>query len=150
MKLKQLTKDEYQAYVHNAITGYANELVTSGIVDQDKAMQQSKSTFESLLPKGINTENHYLYYAYDQNIRVGFIWYGFRNQHDAFIFDFFIDESMRRKGYGKKVLKACEDDAKNKGAKTIGLHVFGHNHGARLLYESTGYVATSIQMRKDL
>jgi ribosomal protein S18 acetylase RimI-like enzyme len=145
-----MTKIEYDEYLNQSIQGYANELITSGIVEQDKAMQQSKSTFESLLPKGINTENHYLYYAYDQDVRVGFIWYGFRNQHDAFIFDFFIDESMRRKGYGKKVLKACEDDAKNKGAKTIGLHVFGHNKAARALYESIGYVATSIQMRKDL
>jgi len=150
MKLKKLTTEEYQTYIHSAITDYANELITSGIVECDKALQQSKSTFDSLLPNGENTKNQYLYQAYDNDINVGFIWYGFRNPKDAFIYDFFIDETKRRQGYGKKVLSLCEQDAIEKGAKTIGLHVFGHNKAARALYESIGYVATSIQMRKDL
>jgi len=36
------------------------------------------------------------------------------------------------------------------GAKTIGLHVFGHNHPAKALYDSLNYSPVSIQMKKDL
>jgi RimJ/RimL family protein N-acetyltransferase len=34
------------------------------------------------------------------------------------------------------------------GAGKVELHVFGHNHGARALYEKLGYTTTSIVMTK--
>jgi ribosomal protein S18 acetylase RimI-like enzyme len=34
--------------------------------------------------------------------------------------------------------------------RQLGLHVFGHNHGARRLYDSLGFEPTSITMRKPL
>ncbi|MBN2877196.1 MAG: GNAT family N-acetyltransferase [Bacilli bacterium] len=149
MKLKPLTNEEYEKYVLKAIDNYRNEIMKSGIANEEQAGQQAEATFKRLLPDGINTKDNYLCYAYDQNKLVGFIWYAIRND-GAFIYDFYIAESMRRQGYGKKVILACEKDVKEKGENTIGLHVFGHNKPARALYESLDYYPTSIQMKKDL
>jgi len=150
MLLKQLTEQEYQDYLGNAIENYANELKESGMVPEDKALFVAKDTFANILPEGLNTKGNFLYNAFDQDTLIGFIWYCMRTPELAFIYDFFILEDHRKKGFGKQVMKACEEDAKTNGAKAIGLHVFGHNKAARALYESIGYVPTSIQMKKQL
>ncbi|HSO28244.1 MAG TPA: GNAT family N-acetyltransferase, partial [Anaerolineales bacterium] len=68
----------------------------------------------------------------------------------AFIYDFVIDEAYRRRGYGRLALLALEDKAREMGIDQIALHVFGHNHAARALYESVGYQVTNLQMAKAL
>ena len=40
--------------------------------------------------------------------------------------------------------------AREGGVHHLGLHVFGHNHGARRLYESLGFEPTSLTLRKTL
>jgi ribosomal protein S18 acetylase RimI-like enzyme len=47
-------------------------------------------------------------------------------------------------------LELVEDRAKELGAKSVELHVFGHNHGALSLYEKMGYNETSITMAKQV
>lgn len=150
MDLRLLTSDEYDKYLEKSIKNYADELVKSGISDEEKSISVSKKTFFSLLPDGLKTKDNYLYFTYYHEELVGFIWYGFRNKEQAFIYDFYIEENMRRKGFGKMVITACEEDARKKGAKSIGLHVFGHNKAAIALYESLDYIPTSIQMKKEL
>jgi ribosomal protein S18 acetylase RimI-like enzyme len=150
MELKRITESEFQSYLVKSLKNYADELVASGIIEEKEALKEAETTFNRLLPNGLNTKENYLYHAYDQNKLVGFIWYALQNGDTAFIYDFYIEETMRRKGYGRKVMIACEEDAKEKGAKYIRLHVFGHNKAARALYESLNYVPTNIQMRKVL
>jgi hypothetical protein len=40
--------------------------------------------------------------------------------------------------------------AREMGLQQMGLHVFAHNPGASALYESLGYVVTSLNMLKPL
>ncbi len=47
-------------------------------------------------------------------------------------------------------MELAEAEARLRGATELGLNVFGHNQVARQLYESMGYTATSIQMKKNL
>jgi len=53
-------------------------------------------------------------------------------------------------GYGRAAMELAEAEALSRGASELGLNVFGHNQVARHLYESMGYTATSINMKKDL
>lgn len=66
------------------------------------------------------------------------------------IYDITIWEEHRSKGYGKKAMQEIEAFAKDKGIKSIGLHVFGHNKKARDLYEKVGYRETNSKMEKTL
>ena len=43
-----------------------------------------------------------------------------------------------------------EKRAAELGAQKVGLHVFGHNPGARALYEGSGFATTSFIMSKRL
>lgn len=150
MELRPLTKSEYEVYMVDSLENYVNELFKSGVGTLDEAKKNADETFKRILPKGMNTEGNYFNYAYENGKRVGFIWYGMRGKDTAFIFDFYIEENMRRQGFGTKVLLECEKKVKEKGIKHIKLHVFGHNRGAYALYESLNYYPTNIQMKKDL
>ena len=54
----------------------------------------------------------------------------------------------QRRGYATEAFTALEADARSRGLSAIGLHVFGHNTGARAFYEKLRYEATHIHMFK--
>ena len=56
----------------------------------------------------------------------------------------------RGRGFGRQAMQLAETAAKEQGAKTLGLNVFGFNRIARGLYESLGYETMAVQMRKAL
>jgi ribosomal protein S18 acetylase RimI-like enzyme len=68
----------------------------------------------------------------------------------AWIYDIEIVRERRGEGYGRRLLRAVEQLAAERGATTIGLNVFGGNAVARGLYESCGFEVSSLQMRKAL
>jgi ribosomal protein S18 acetylase RimI-like enzyme len=47
-------------------------------------------------------------------------------------------------------MEALHEQARELGATTIALNVFGHNATAIRLYDSLGYAVTAQQMRRDL
>ncbi len=69
---------------------------------------------------------------------------------EAYLYDIEIDESARRHGFGRAAFRELERVARERGVNQLGLHVFGHNHGARRLYDELGFQPTSITMRKIL
>ncbi len=68
----------------------------------------------------------------------------------AYIYDIQIRPECQRHGHATRALAAVEDEARKLGLCGIGLHVFGHNTGARALYEARGYRPTNINMFKEL
>jgi ribosomal protein S18 acetylase RimI-like enzyme len=84
---------------------------------------------------------------------VGTVWFALRDAgvgRSVWIYDIIIHENFRRKGYASRTLELVETRAKELGAKSVELHVFGHNHGAQALYEKVGYNVTSITMAKPI
>ena len=71
-------------------------------------------------------------------------------RRQAFIYDFRTLDEFHRQGYGTQAMIALEDEVRKLGIDTIGLHVFGHNHAARALYEKVGYEVTDVHMAKHL
>jgi ribosomal protein S18 acetylase RimI-like enzyme len=57
----------------------------------------------------------------------------------SFVYDIVVDAAQRRRGYGRAILAAIEDELRGRGIGSIALNVFGTNTGARALYESVGY-----------
>ena len=80
------------------------------------------------------------------------LWVEWKNKehNSSYIWDVIIHEKFRRRGYGTLALQLLEKMAKERGSNGISLHVFGHNRPAISMYESLGYYATNIIMKKDL
>jgi len=142
---------EFKTYLANAIQDYAQDKIKSGNWHPSEAMQKSEAEYQELLAQGLASKNQYLFSIVDTEIEatVGMIWFALKDARprpSAFIYDFLIFEEFRRRGYGSQALLAVEEKVRELGLDTVSLHVFGHNIGARALYEKMGYEITNINM----
>jgi ribosomal protein S18 acetylase RimI-like enzyme len=64
---------------------------------------------------------------------------------EAYVERLVVSPSFRRQGMARRLLSAAEDLARDRGKKTVGLHVTGANLGALRLYEAEGYKEVSRQ-----
>jgi ribosomal protein S18 acetylase RimI-like enzyme len=155
IQLVPMTEAEYQTYLAAMIREYADDHIQAGRWQPDEALERAAEEFRQYLPEGVATTDNYLYCLKDEalGMKVGILWLARIKrgvQPIMFIYDIAIDEPQRRKGYGEQAMRAAEERAKALGLDTIALHVFGHNHAARALYEKLGYQITNINMAKKL
>jgi len=155
IQLNPLSEEDYQAHLALLIPEYAQEHVAAGNWLAEEAEEKATQEIRQLLPAGLATPGHYWLAIDDEALgqRVGLLWLAVderRQPPSAFIYDFVIDEPFRRRGYGRLALLALEDKARELGIGTISLHVFGHNHAARALYEKAGYEVTNLHMAKKV
>ncbi|MFS1512098.1 GNAT family N-acetyltransferase [Chengkuizengella sp. SCS-71B] len=153
IELIAMSAVHYEKFISHSIDHFANEKVKAGTWSQEEALNKSKETFERLLPQGLNTNLHHLLSIVNEEKTIGWLWYFFDDsklQKEAFIYEFYLDEEHRGKGYGKDSLIALEKMSKEKGIEKISLHVFAHNERAINLYKKMNYEPTDISMSKKI
>jgi len=154
VRLTLLSQADYEVWIARSIEEYAQEKAHAGNWTSEEAPRRARDEFQQLLPNGLATPNTYLLSIEDEasGRKVGLLWLAIRDPRAgrAFIFDFRIDEPYRRQGYGFGALRALDEFARELGMTEIGLHVFGHNHAARALYEKAGYEITNVNMVRKL
>jgi len=155
VRLEKMNEFDFNIYINNAIKDYAAEKIKAGTWAQGEAENLSKETFARLLPKGIYSENQYLFSIIDDDkqIKVGYLWFQCYEkliEKEAFVYDFIVFKEFRSKGYGTQALKSLDNVVKGLGINKISLHVFAHNKRALSLYEKTGFIATDINMSKNI
>ncbi|WP_402845358.1 GNAT family N-acetyltransferase [Microbacterium sp. GXS0129] len=141
VNLSPFTDAEYEEWIGGAIAEYARERANAGAEDEAAALDVARASFAQLLPAGRSTPGQLLLSAYDRDERVGMVWIADRGGQ-AFIYDIIVSPEHRRKGYGASIMRASEDVAREMGATHLALNVFGHNDGARALYDGLGYEVT--------
>ncbi|MFL5942455.1 MAG: GNAT family N-acetyltransferase [Gaiellaceae bacterium] len=67
-----------------------------------------------------------------------------------FVYDVYLDERYRGRGYGRAAMLLAEDEARRRGIGRVALNVFGGNAAARSLYRSLGYEENAVSMSKKL
>jgi ribosomal protein S18 acetylase RimI-like enzyme len=153
-RLVLMSEDDYQKFITWAVADYAQEQVKAGTWQSENAMELSKKAFDTLLPDGLLTVDHYLYVIVGEaNNQVGYLWFGIRKEggsHFALLCDLVIFETYRRRGHASRALLAMEDEVRSQGVTKILLHVFGHNEKARALYRKSGYVERNVTMVKEI
>jgi RimJ/RimL family protein N-acetyltransferase len=155
VRLAPMTQPEYEAFLAHEVKDYAEQHVRAGNWSADEALAKSEEEFKRLLPGGKDSKDNYLFSIFDagSGVYVGNVWFAVINrggQRQAFIYDFRILDDFHRQGYGAQAMLALEDEVRRLGIGTITLHVFGHNHAARALYEKVGYEVTDVHMSKHL
>jgi ribosomal protein S18 acetylase RimI-like enzyme len=148
VRLVPMTEDEYRPWRAEAEVHYAESIAASGRSVTDAA-KVSADTYANLLPDESATPGHHFWYAYDGERRVGFLWIK-RTGDTAFVYNIAVEADLRRQGHGRAIMLAAERWCHDNALTRIGLHVFAHNTGARLLYERLGFVETGRNLAKDL
>jgi ribosomal protein S18 acetylase RimI-like enzyme len=148
-----MTQTEFEAFLARAIPEYAEDNVRAGYWSESESLEKSRAAYDRNLPQGVQTENHFLYTVHDGDDAVGMVWMRVDLKSptkSGFIFELYVDEKFRGRGYGKQAMLLIEEKAREFGLKSMGLHVFAVNAVARNLYESVGYEVSSLNMTKKL
>lgn len=155
IELSAMPQERFPAYRDNLVREYARDKVRAGVWSPEEAPRKAAEDVEGLLPDGTHTKAHYLYLLRDPATgdEVGVVWIAVLDAgpgRSAWIYDLEVHEGFRRRGYATQTLQAVEQRAAELGAASVGLQVFGHNPGARALYEKAGYEISSALMAKRL
>ena len=153
--LTELDEAPYREFREDLTRDYALDKVRAGVWSTAEAESRAARELDELLPDGPATRDHFLYSVRDESVpaEVGVLWFALRDSgvgRTLWIYDIVIHEQFRRRGYARRTLELVDEKAGELGARKVELHVFGHNAGARMLYEQMGYGVTSIIMAKPV
>ena len=153
--LRPLSGEAFPAYRQHSVRHYAQGKVDAGVWSAEEAERRAAEDMDGALPDGAATKGHFLYGVEDPSLpaEVGKVWFAVRDSgvgRVVWIYDIEVHEEFRRRGYGAQTLEAVEEKARELGADSVELHVFGHNESARALYAKLGYDTQSIVMSRRL
>ena len=153
--LEPMTDEEFALWLLPHVRDHAEQHVQSGKWAPEEALEMAKNEIAILLPHGASTRGQLLYTVRDEasGTSVGAVWINLRNKAnkpEAYVYDLVINADQRGKGYGRATMLAAIERARELGADSVGLHVFGHNAVARELYTSLGFVETNVLMSLPL
>jgi len=124
---------------------------------EEQAWQRVREGTAFYLSDGPATERHHVLVAEDDaGVAVGDVWLGPDPNETTgtaaagWIYDIFVYEQFRRRGYGSAILAATEGFARAEGMERIGLNVVGSNTAAIELYRRNAYQISSMVMNKNL
>ena len=149
------TSADYQAWLTLAIPSYALGHVEDGQWTLAESITKSTEAHALLLPQGEATPGHTfvkLRFAGDDE-DLGHLWWAeveSGGQQGAYVYGVEVEERARRRGVARAAFAELERIARTRGLRFVSLHVFGHNHGARRLYEELGFAPTNLTLRKNL
>jgi len=151
VSLRPIAPAEYEAWLAHLIADYGAEKVAAGNWTAEEAPARAAEETKGLLPQGAATPGQHIFsiVAEGELEPVGVLWFAvIEARRQAFIYDLEIHPPYRRRGYAERAMRAAEAEVRALGLETIGLHVFGHNHAARALYEKLGYDITNLNLIK--
>ena len=131
---------------------YYNDLIRAG-ASPEQADEKVSHSFEEHFPGGVPAPGHHVFDVLTDGAPVGYVWIGPQTNGDPqdwWLWDIAIDDQHRGRGFGRAAMELAEAEVKARGARSLGLKVFGFNAAARSLYESLGYGTVSLLMTKQL
>lgn len=135
---------------------YVADRIRTGESEQ-VAREKAAETSRQFFPDGQLLASHRIFDVMAGEEPVGYLWVGPQTNGEPggdpahwWVWDVEIAEEFRGRGYARAAMVLAEGTARELGAVTLGLNVFGFNTIARHLYESLGYEPTAIQMSKPL
>ena len=151
--LVPLTPERFPSWRERCLAEYEADLIAAGET-REEAHHHASDALERAFPSDAPTPGNAVFdVVTGAGDIVGYLWVGLDSSGDDsswWVWDVVVEPAHRGKGYGRAAMRLAEDHARLKGARTLGLSVFGFNAAARGLYESVGYETTSVKMRKQL
>jgi ribosomal protein S18 acetylase RimI-like enzyme len=150
LKLSRVTRDDFEVYIQRIIKFYANESILAGRWLEKDSMDNSVKAINEILPQKEKTENQYLYNIFSNEINIGYLWYGYIENDEAYLMALEIDKEYQGKGFGEEALELMEQQIKRDNKKKIRLHVYNISEKAVKLYSKNGYKTMSMIMLKEI
>ncbi|MHA7279941.1 GNAT family N-acetyltransferase [Arthrobacter sp. MDT2-2] len=153
IRLVLMTAERFPEWFDRSRAEYIADLVATG-ESPEAAHRQALEALDGAFPAhGPTATNAVLDVVDSAGTAVGYLWISQGESDDEtswWVWDVAIEPEHQGKGIGRAAMLLAEEYARSRGARTLGLSVFGFNTAARGLYESLGYEVTSMRMRKRL
>jgi ribosomal protein S18 acetylase RimI-like enzyme len=155
VRFTPFTDVDFHAWLTQAVPAFALAHVEDGRWTLAESIEKSLEAHRELLPQGLQTPGHTFMRLLEAGSAedVGFIWWSeveSAGAVGAYVYGVEIEEPARRRGFARAAFAELDRVARARGLSYVTLHVFGHNHGARRLYESLGFEPISLTLRKSL
>lgn len=154
MKMLPLEPSEFAAWRELSIKNYSEGMAINNGLPVSAVLEEATKQFDRSFPDGFPAiDNHVYKLVSDSDHQLGYLWLGISGpsfRRRVFIFDIFVEESERKKGYGEFMLKWLEGKTKELGFTEVSLHAFNYNRPAISLYEKFGFQLTNVYMTKKL
>lgn len=140
------------AWLDSTMAEYVASRMRAGETREQAEANKQKS-LDQWFPDGAPLPDHFVWDLVDDaDAVVGYLWIGpfAPASTEWWVFNVEVDEQHRRRGHARRALEAGQQVAREHGATSIGLNVFGYNTGAQDLYASLGYRVTATQMQLPL
>ena len=140
--LRKMTPGEFDFFYQWSAQQQARELMEELGLSPEEAHKTASKEIAEMLPDGLYTEHNNLMTVVADGENAGFIWTLYEEsdgQKQAFVCDFAIWETKRRKGYGAAALSLTEKNAAKTGCQKSVLFVREDNTAAKALYKKCGY-----------
>jgi ribosomal protein S18 acetylase RimI-like enzyme len=150
--LRPKSDADLKAWIATMWADYRESILSAGFSSEEATMNIERNE-KTLFIDGVPNAEQHIFDVVDDETTVGTLWLAERQEGSSgewFVYDIVIAEEFRGKGLGRRAMLAAEDHVKSQGGTKLALNVFGYNVVARGLYESMGYKALAIGMRKDL
>jgi ribosomal protein S18 acetylase RimI-like enzyme len=149
-----MTDDELAKFVEQQEKGYARQMTEFGGMPEADALAKARADMERLWPAGRPGDGQHLFMAEVEGEVVGHLWLALQSPSSqsgqGWVYDVEVEPSHRGRGYGRELMLAAFDRARQLGCTSLGLNVFGGNDIAIKLYQSLGFRTGSMQMTKTL
>ena len=155
VRFAPVTDVDFHAWLLQAIPAFALTNVEDGVWSLAESIEKSKEAHALLLPQGLQTPGQFFVRIQDADSGsdVGRLWWAESDRagrRQASVNNIEIEEHARRRGYARAAFHELERVGRDHGVQQLALHVFGHNTGARRLYDELGFEPTSLTLRKIL
>jgi ribosomal protein S18 acetylase RimI-like enzyme len=155
LSVRPMTSVEFEQWQTDIAEEYAAEQISAGRWQEVGAVERARNENAQLLPEGLATPRMLILLGLSSDgSTVGRAWVGLDHPRGApdtaFLYDIEVVSSRRGSGLGRALLLAVEGAIREAGSSALELNVFGHNLIAVTLYDTSGYVVTTQQMRKTL
>lgn len=151
VQLRPMREDEFAAWLPQMRDGYARDMIDHGSFPPEGATAKAAADVEALFPAGRPSTDQLVFVIEADGEPVGDLWLARREDTVLtclFVYDIYLEEAHRGKGYGKAAMLFAEEEARRRGLDRVALNVFGRNDTARRLYRSLGYEENAVSMSK--
>ncbi len=149
-----MTRAEFEEWLPRIIAGYAEHIAASGAMPAAAAREKAERDSARSFSAGFETRGQHVFRLLAEKVAVGWLWLGVPGPDPdplmAWVFQVEVAPEYRGRGYGRMAMLLAEDEARARGMTSLGLNVHGQNRVARSLYDSLGYEAMSLQLKKPL
>ncbi|WP_438382458.1 GNAT family N-acetyltransferase [Asaia sp. BMEF1] len=142
---RPMRESEFSFWATKSVDDYEGDLIINHLYDRKKAYCEARKSFETTLPNGFNTKNHYFRIFEQAGEAVGFLWFSLEDDA-AFLLDIMVLEKYQGQGIGRRFIRSLIEELANKETVEIELRVSPTNHGAIKIYEEFGFRITGFDM----